>query len=480
MANALDQDACSLACTLCLLFPFLLTKAYKALFVGITIILAHFSFLSQHIQLPPLPEKGIKGQAHIRITNISPTSSHFSSGLLYRGRILSFLPEASTPLSFPIKNIPFTLYLPNKSRVSSDHQEFRVYATLKKTPHKTSCLLKVSNQSSFIPCLSWKNLSQLRLESKEKVKKFIQKNIVDAKAADFLSGISTGEFEDRCILFNFNRLGLAHIMAISGFHFSIVSSFLCFFFHLLLPPRFTSYLLISLLSFYFLFLGWGPSILRAWVAQASFLLAFLFRRKSDSLNNLGLALILCLTCDPFYYESLGFHLSFLATASILLFYEPLDTAFQIIYPKKTLAQALESNWRETLPYLWHSTLRKALALLTSVHLSTIAATLYFFHKFPLMSLLYNLFFPFLVSLSLILLLTSSLIGFALPVVGKYLHLFNSHYTKFVLDFSFHMPVSLDVAWRTHSFPKAFFLLYLIGIFITGIYFHFSMKTAKLP
>ena len=71
--------------------------------------------------------------------------------------------------------------------------------------------------------------------------------------------------EDRLMQFEFGRFGLQHIMAISGFHFAILAGFFSFGLHLMLNRRVANAFLIALLSTYFVFLGAGPSILRAWM-----------------------------------------------------------------------------------------------------------------------------------------------------------------------------------------------------------------------
>jgi len=89
--------------------------------------------------------------------------------------------------------------------------------------------------------------------------------IPSARSASFLKGISTGDFEDHMMVMELGRFGLQHIMAISGFHFSLVALIISTLFAGFLPRKMASSTVIFLLSCYFLFLGCSPSILRAWV-----------------------------------------------------------------------------------------------------------------------------------------------------------------------------------------------------------------------
>src|ERR1700722_20309854 len=85
-----------------------------------------------------------------------------------------------------------------------------------------------------------------------------------------------------------------------------------------------------------------------------------------------------------------------------------------------------------------------------------------------MSLLYNLFFPFLVSISMLLLLLGMGISLFLPPLGSAIHLLNSHYTHFVLNLTFNMPPAVDAVWHLDHVSEVFIVSYLCCLIWGGI------------
>ena len=128
-----------------------------------------------------------------------------------------------------------------------------------------------------------------------------------------------------------NLLGLAHILAISGFHLGVLSSFL---FVLITPiyrffqRRYFSYrnevydvgfMIICVMFLYLVFLDFLPSFLRAFImATFGFLLYF----SGLNIINFGLLLLVGLTCIAFFPNvllSIGFVLSMFGVFYIFLF-----------------------------------------------------------------------------------------------------------------------------------------------------------------
>jgi competence protein ComEC len=286
---------------------------------------------------------------------------------------------------------------------------------------------------------SW-SLAERRYAAKQVVANAIDQCYRSRKSALFLTGIATGDFDDRIMTYEFSRFGLQHIMAISGFHFSIVASILSGLLRFLLPPKRSTLVMIGLLTSYFLFLGCGPSILRAWLTIQIALFGLIMQRKGSGLNALGLALLLSLLIDPLMCRSIGFQFSFLTTASILLFYGPIDHAMQQIFYKRPLSEAIDMDVWNQHGYCLLAILRQALSLGIAVNCAALPMTLYLFQKFPLFSLLYNLFFPFLVSISMLLLI----LGFLVPLLGAWIHTLNDWYTHCLLNFTYNLPHRLDI------------------------------------
>lgn len=231
-----------------------------------------------------------------------------------------------------------------------------------------------------------------------------------------------------------------------------------------------------MLSSYFLFLGWAPSITRAWITILIALLGLLLEKRSFALNSLGVALLVTLFLDPFCCQQIGFQFSFIVTASILLFHSASKFLVEQIWKKRPLSQMVEMSSLDQHGYYILSLLREAFALAISVNLTAFPIALFYFNKFPLMSLVYNLFFPFMVSISMLLLLLGIL--FSWSFLGYVFHAINNRYTEFMLNFTYNLPTSWDITWRISSFPLWLLTLYLCLIFSAGILCRHYLESKK--
>ncbi|MEX2553103.1 MAG: ComEC/Rec2 family competence protein [Actinomycetota bacterium] len=123
---------------------------------------------------------------------------------------------------------------------------------------------------------------------------------------------------------DFRASGLSHLTAVSGANVAIVLGALAALLGLLKASRrLKTSLGFAAIVFFAVITRWEPSVLRASVMAAIALGAFLFGRKSNSIHVLGVALFGLLIFDPLMLWSVGFQLSFAATAGILLGREPL-------------------------------------------------------------------------------------------------------------------------------------------------------------
>lgn len=271
-------------------------------------------------------------------------------------------------------------------------------------------------------------LTAWRSRAQEYVKEYIEKHVHQKRAVHFLQGMITGQLEDRVMMNEFSQLGLSHLMAISGLHFSLIALSFHLLFRLFLPYKLEALCMIVLLTGYLLFIGDSPSILRTWIAVMIFLLGQLFEKRSSALNSLGAALFLSLIWNPLTVMTLSFQLSFLATGGILFFYSPCDRLLGSWLPKHSLKDAAAKHWIWQHGYILVSFFREALALTLSVHIAIFLLLIKTFHFFSLNSLFYNLFFPFLASAALLFFLVS------LPL-GHWAHVVNGYYCDWILRLS---------------------------------------------
>ncbi len=268
-------------------------------------------------------------------------------------------------------------------------------------------------------------------------------SIPQQAAAKFLSGLFMGHIHEPFLKAALGELGLQHILAISGFHFSLIAWFLALLFARILPRRSAGLCTALLLTLYLLFVGIQPSVVRAWTSA---LITLLLLRPSSGLNRLGAGLVLCLLIDPSFALSWGFQLSFLATAGILLFYGPIDKLLQHLFPWHYLEEALEYPLLHQGVVVFACIFRKALALTLAVHCLLTPLLLHLFGTLSLTGLLYNLFFPLFAAASLILLILS--LALDLIGLGGPLHILNGAYTEAILKTATGLPQQLK--WAIHA------------------------------
>lgn len=389
-------------------------------------------------QFPELPEEGVTGTAYFQIDSLSNVRHHFGRKWIYRGKIVAFAADGMTAF-----NLPCRLVVPDQPELLRPpaNGAYLIQGRLQKM-ERGGFLFKMAKESPWSPLAGSLSLAEMRYKAKAALSGYISRHVRDERSAVFLTGIVTGEFDDRLMQHEFGRFGLQHIMAISGFHFSIIASILSIILRLMMGYRPAMLCLVGALSAYFLFLGLSPSIMRAWITIMIALAGVLWERKGSGLNALGLAMMAVLLYDPLLCEHIGFQYSFAATAAILLLYRPCEEFLQRVFPKRSLSQALKMDRYNQHGYLMVSLLRQAMALGMAVNFVTIPMMLTHFQQFPVMSLVYNLFFPSMVSLSMLLLILGLLFGW-LPLISGWIHSLNGVYTCFVLDYTYNMPLAVD-------------------------------------
>ena len=409
-----------------------------------------------------------EGIAKVSWSKLSEQRGPFSSQWVYEGTLLSF----HSPDGF-CQGIPCKSYSPKKYPIDNLNSVYTVPAKVILTKQK-SLLLKIRSKASWKEDRNSVGFAQWRSEEKGYFKTYLQEHYSNKRVASFLYGITCGEFSDPILSYHFKKLGLQHILAISGFHFSIVAFFLGLLMQRLFPSKIAIALILSFLGAYFIFLGPSPSIQRAWLTITLGLLGSIFNLSAQPLNILGLCLALLTIINPFLTQTLGFQLSFLATASIVLFYYPMECLLS--YWWKTI------DWREAQEYpllKQHALfvvcmIKKALALSLSAHVLTLPLILSIFHEWSPFSLLFNLVLPFAFGIGICLLGLGTLLGILLPILGIWIHSLNGYWIALLLHVTF-IPPKLIPTLRVTSFPSSFVCMSLILMFFYAAFIQTKYK-----
>ena len=191
--------------------------------------------------------------------------------------------------------------------------------------------------------------------------------------------------------------GIAHILAISGLHVSVVGMSL----YRLLRKRFrVSYgaavsVCGMVLLLYGAVSGWPASSARAVIMSLYMLVAEWFGRKYDSRMGLLSAALILLLVDPFFLRQAGFQLSFCAILSILALYPPVSALYGR-FPLPPPVRALLD--------------RSGFAMSLTVSLGMLPLTAWYFYQIPVYAVFLNLLVIPLCSPLLICALASGLLG----------------------------------------------------------------------
>ncbi len=131
----------------------------------------------------------------------------------------------------------------------------------------------------------------------------------------------------------FAKVGLSHIIAISGMHIGILIAILFLFLEKIGVGRYLSfYISTFFLIFYIVLIGMPSSAVRAGIMGFLVLFAFNIGRLSNVKNSLVFAATILLLFNPLLFRySISFQLSFLAVLGIVFFYPLLDKVFKKIY-----------------------------------------------------------------------------------------------------------------------------------------------------
>ena len=117
---------------------------------------------------------------------------------------------------------------------------------------------------------------------------------------------------------SFKELGISHMLAISGMHFSVVVGlFAILLSKLRIPKQFSLVLLTLFVIFYAMLAGFSASVCRAAFMLLFSYASFIFGRRSDSLTALFIAVFLICILTPYAIYDIGMLLSFLSTLGIL-------------------------------------------------------------------------------------------------------------------------------------------------------------------
>ena len=188
----------------------------------------------------------------------------------------------------------------------------------------------------------------------------------------------------------FKDSGIAHLLAVSGFHISVIVAFLNFVLNKLKTNKYLKFGIIGVLLFAYMYLcSFSVSVIRASIMALVLLHAGNRNKEYDKLSALSLAGLIILLISPMQLFNLSFIFSFVSILSIILLMPIFERFFS-----KFLYEKLGSS----------------LSLSLSVSLGIALFQLCYFEKFPVLGFLSNLITIPIVGLMFIYLIVSVILG----------------------------------------------------------------------
>ncbi len=388
--------------------------------------------------------------AYFSISSLKPHQTPFHKGLIYRG-----------DLRIENTQVPCSVYYRGLNHPMADCDYLLAGNLIQRGPYEY-----IYKPHKWIPIEKTWSLAELRYQMKERLRIFLEQKLHRPRTASFLGSLITGDVEDRTLRFEFGRLGLQHILAISGFHFGILIAFCSFFLGLFVSKRWKLVILLLAVNIYFIFVGTLPAVQRSWLTAELYLLGKLMGRHSTGLNLLGMALLVEVILDPLVSTQIGFQLSFLSCAGILLFHSHFEKKLRFLLPKRK--SLTEYSLVSRHGYLLSAFIRHSLSLSLAVNLALLPLLLFHFHKFPYLSLLYNLFFPLFVGAALFSLLVSLIVHLFLPPLSFLCFNTTDFLTAQLLELASYPPLALDYSLTIQNISSWMIPFYLFGLFFLSL------------
>ena len=303
--------------------------------------------------------------------------------------------------------------------------------------------------------------NQIRRKQAEWLELIQRQNLSEA-TQQILSALVLGDKRgvNKEISQQFSNLGLAHTLALSGLHISLIYGIFAFVLSFIFKykPGLQSIALVLIIVFYAVLTGLSPSVMRASLMFLLYAFSLALNRRTSPLNIVCISALFLLIYDSNLLYDIGFQLSYLAVLGILYFYR----FFNKYLDNKSI----------TVKFIL------GLAFVSiSAQVSTGILSAYYFHSFPSSFLWANL----LVLPMITCLLYLSVFYLFLLVIGVQFHFIDAF-----LDGSVNLLLSFLYFIEHYSFsPFEFYitgneLFYYYGLLLLICLVFFEKKFKLLP
>jgi competence protein ComEC len=300
---------------------------------------------------------------------------------------------------------------------------------------------------------------RLRQQLVQKFKANMHDTAAIAVASTIILGYKADMSND--VLQAYSKTGTVYVLTVSGAQVAVIYLMLSWALSFLLRYKYGKLLraiiIIGLLWYYALLTGFSPAVCRAVVMVSLVVMGETYSRYINSLNILAVSAFLLLLYDPYFITEVGFQLSYIAIAGLIIF-RP------VVY--KLLK--FKNKWADK---LWN-----LCSLSIAAQVVTFPLSAFYFHQFPVYFLASNLF----VFIPVTLIMYTGFIYLLLPqipFVSKTLSYVLEHIILLmnkVLTVMEHAPfVSINKIWLN---TVEYLLLYAI---IISLFYYLYYKRAWL-
>jgi len=210
---------------------------------------------------------------------------------------------------------------------------------------------------------------QMALSWRDRMLMILRGNGVNGREFAVASALLLGYVDeiDNDLMRDYSATGVMHILSVSGMHvgmiFLVLEKLLAFLEKRKKGAYVKALMVIVFIWLYALITGLSPAVLRAAAMLSLVVVGKTMKRHPDILNILAASVIFLLVWQPSLLADLGFQLSYLAVAGIVLLYKPV---YDFFVPGNGL---LDKIW-------------SIVAISIAAQLVTLPLCLYYFHQFP--------------------------------------------------------------------------------------------------
>lgn len=178
-----------------------------------------------------------------------------------------------------------------------------------------------AKEAPYIAEENYSHANLLKIKFKSFIENLFYSNMSEENANIILSIIlGDKNYLDKDLYSNIQKIGLAHVFAVSGLHIGILYSVFLKFLCICGLNKKTSWIITWIILWtYGYFIGFPISVLRSLLMFTFLFGAELLYRKYNTINSIVISALILLIYNPFYLFDAGFQLSFMAAFTLIIY-----------------------------------------------------------------------------------------------------------------------------------------------------------------